>query len=155
MGAPAAAPARTPDGCRPRLGGCRIEVTVKPSHQRFRILFNASWIALAITGLGILGFGLVVTAVPTSGDPRLIQAIGVASIGMGLFGLVITLFAYRRRERWAWVSLWYYPAFWAAHVAWSLPPGKEHVHQIVFIVLSGAGLLLPARAFFPASRART
>jgi hypothetical protein len=30
-----------------------------------------------------------------------------------------------------------------------LPPGKEHVHQIVFIVLSLVGLLLPVREFFP------
>jgi hypothetical protein len=25
------------------------------------------------------------------------------------------------------------------------PPGKDHIHQIVFIVLSAAGLLLPVR----------
>jgi hypothetical protein len=33
------------------------------------------------------------------------RAIGVASIGMGLFGLLITTIAYRRRERWAWFAL--------------------------------------------------
>jgi hypothetical protein len=27
------------------------------------------------------------------------------------------------------------------------PPGKDHVHQVLFIVLSLAGLLVPARAF--------
>jgi hypothetical protein len=30
-----------------------------------------------------------------------------------------------------------------------LPPGTDHVHQVVFIVLSPAGLLLPVREFFP------
>ncbi len=66
-----------------------------------------------------------------------------------LFGLLITTIDYRRRERWAWFALWYYPVFWTAHLVGGLPPGKEHVHQIVFIVLSLAGLLLPVREFFP------
>ncbi|MET8809910.1 hypothetical protein [Streptomyces sp. NPDC004546] len=34
-------------------------------------------------------------------------------------------------------------------MAGGLPPGKDHVHQVVFIVLSLAGLLLPVRVFFP------
>ncbi|MEV5943210.1 hypothetical protein [Streptomyces sp. NPDC051994] len=29
-----------------------------------------------------------------------------------------------------------------------LPPGKDHVHQVVFIALSLAGLLRPVREFF-------
>src|SRR4051812_7881881 len=71
-----------------------------------------------------------------------LRAIGVALIGMGMFGLLITTIAYRRRERWAWFALWYYPVFWTVHLVGGLPPGTEHVHQIVFIVLSLAGLLL-------------
>ena len=67
-----------------------------------------------------------------------------------LIGVLITAVAYRRRERWAWFALWYYPLFWAAHLLGGLPPGREHVHQVVFIVLSLAGLLLPVREFFPA-----
>jgi hypothetical protein len=78
----------------------------------------------------------------------------MASIGMGLFGLLVTTIAYRRRERWAWFALWYYPLFWTAHLLGGLPPGKEHVHQIVFVVLSLAGLLLPVREFFPRRGAR-
>jgi hypothetical protein len=78
----------------------------------------------------------------------------VASIGMGLFGLLITLIAYRRRERWAWFALWYYPLIWTAHLVGGLPPGKDHVHQLVFIVVSLAGLLLPVREFFPRRGAR-
>ena len=78
----------------------------------------------------------------------------MASIGMGMFGLLITTIAYRRCERWAWFALWYYPAFWTAHLLGGLPPGKEHVHQVVFIVLSLAGLLLPVREFFPQRGAR-
>ena len=123
--------------------------------QRASVQFVTAWISLAIIGLAILVFGLIVTLVPTSSDPPYLRAIGVASIGMGLFGLLITTIAYRRRERWAWFALWYYPVFWTAHLVGGLPPGKEHVHQVVFIVLSLAGLLLPVREFFPRSGART
>ena len=117
--------------------------------QRASVLFKTGWISLAIIGVAILVFGLIVTTVPTSSDPSSLRAIGVASIGMGIFGLLITTSAYRHRERWAWFALWYYPVFWTAHLVGGLPPGKEHVHQIVFIVLSLAGLLLPVREFFP------
>lgn len=122
--------------------------------QSASVLFKIEWISLAIIGIAILVFGLIATVVPASSGPPYLRAIGVASIGMGLFGLLITTIAYRRRERWAWFALWYYPLFWTAHLAGGLPPGKEHVHQIVFIVLSLAGLLLPVREFFPRRGAR-
>ena len=73
--------------------------------QRASVQFVTAWISLAIIGLAILVFGLIVTLVPTSSDPPYLRAIGVASIGMGLFGLLITTIAYRRRERWAWFAL--------------------------------------------------
>ena len=104
--------------------------------------------------LAILVFGLIAAAAPASSDPQFFRAIGVASMGMGLFGLLITVFAFRSRQRWAWFGLWYYPVFWTAHLAAGLPPDKEHVHQAVFIVLSLAGLLLPVREFFPPKEAR-
>jgi hypothetical protein len=122
--------------------------------QRASILFKIAWLSLAIIGVAILVFGLIAPTVPASSGPPYLRAIGVASIGMGLFGLLITTIAYRRRERWAWFALWYYPAFWTAHLLGGLPPGKEHVHQVVFIVLSLAGLLLPVREFFPQRGAR-
>ncbi len=117
--------------------------------QRAGTLLGISWISLAIVGVAILVFGVIVTVVPTSSNSSYLQAIGVAAIGMGVFGILITTIAYRRRERWAWLALWYYPVFWTAHLVGGLPPGKDHVHQIVFIVLSLVGLLLPVREFFP------
>ena len=123
--------------------------------QRSSVLFKISWISLGIIGIAILVFGLITALMPTSsGGPPYLRAIGVASIGMGLFGLLITLIAYRRRERWAWFALWYYPLFWTAHLVGDLPPGKVHVHQVVFIILSLAGLLLPVREFFGRREAR-
>ena len=122
--------------------------------QRTSLLFPIAWISLAIIGVAILAFGLIVTVTPTSSDSPYLRAIGVALIGMGMFGLLITTIAYRRRERWAWFALWYYPVFWTVHLVGGLPPGTEHVHQIVFIVLSLAGLLLPVREFFSRREAR-
>ena len=113
------------------------------------VQFKIAWISLAIIGVAILVFGLIVAVWPGSSDPLALRAIGVASIGMGLFGLMITVIAYRRRERWAWFALWYYPVFWLAHLLGGLPPGQDHIHQVVFIVLSLVGLLLPLNEFFP------
>jgi hypothetical protein len=58
--------------------------------QRASVLFKTGWISLALIGVAILVFGLVATAVPTSSDPPYLRAIGVASTGMGIFGLLIT-----------------------------------------------------------------
>ena len=115
--------------------------------EREGAVFRASWIALLIIGVAVLVFGLIVAVLP--GSDQSARAIGVALIGMGLFGCVITLTAFRRRERWAWWSLWYYPVFWIAHLVGRLPPGQDHVHQVIFIALSLAALLLTRRDFFP------
>ena len=114
-------------------------------------LIRISWISLLATGIGILGFGIIVTAYPQIAgrtEEGLLQAIGIATTGMGIFGVMITLRAYRRKEKWAWFTLWYYPIFWTIHLALGLPPGNDHIHQIVFIVLSLLGLLLPVSQFF-------
>jgi hypothetical protein len=112
-------------------------------------LFKVAWILLAITGAAILVFGLIVAVWPGPSNALFLRAIGVASMGMAIFGIMITLLPYRRRERWAWFALWYYPVFWSAHLLGGLPPGQEHVHQVVFILISLVGLLLPVNAFFP------
>jgi hypothetical protein len=119
------------------------------------VMFKISWISLAIVGIAIFLFGLIIAAVPSGDNTPFFRSIGLASIGMGLFGFLITVMAYRHRERWAWFALWYYPVFWIAHLLGSLPPGKDQVHQIVFIVLSLVGLLLPLRQFFPRNTARS
>ena len=115
------------------------------------VLFKIAWISLAITGVGILIFGLIFTVWPGSNNPLFMRAIGMASVGMGLFGVMITLTAYRHGERWAWFTLWYYPIFWLAHLLGGLPPGQDHIHQIVFIALSLVGLLISVSEFFPRS----
>ena len=125
-------------------------VMIKPGSAHFKI----AWLSLAIVGVAIFVFGLIVALWPGSNNPSFLRAIGVASIGMGFFGVMITVFGYRHGERWAWFALWYYPIFWTVHLLGGLPPGQDHIHQIVFIVLSLAGLLIPMREFFPCGPGR-
>jgi hypothetical protein len=42
------------------------------------------------------------------------------------------------------------PVFWIVHLVGGLPPGRDHLHQDVFIALSLVGLLLPVRPYFRA-----
>lgn len=62
---------------------------------------------------------------------------------------MITLTAFRWRDRWAFFTLWYYPVSWTAHLVGNLPPGKDHIRQVLFIALSLLGLLLPIDEFSP------
>lgn len=115
------------------------------------MLLRISWMFLFFTGVGILIFGILVTANPRIAGPYdlgLVRALGIATTGMGFFGTVITLMSYRRQEKWAWFILWYYPIFWTLHLVGGLPPGNDHIHQVVFIVISLLGLILPFRQFF-------
>lgn len=115
-------------------------------------LFKAAWISLTVIGAAIFFFGLAATVWPGPSDTLYFRAIGVAYTGMGIFGILIAVIPFRRGERWAWFSLWYYPVFWIAHLLGNLPPGKDHIHQVVFIILSLASLLVSMRAFFSDGR---
>jgi hypothetical protein len=117
--------------------------------RRESVSVRVGWICLLVVGAGILAFGLVTVLAPGAGDRPLMRADGLASTGLGLFGVLIAVIPFRRRERWAWYAFWFYPVFWAAHLIGRLPPGKDHVHQVAFIVLSLTGLLVTVGWFFP------
>jgi hypothetical protein len=117
--------------------------------QRESVSVRVGWICLLIVGAGILVFGLVAVVAPGSVDRALMRADGLASVGLGLFGVLMAAIPFRRGERWAWYAFWFYPVFWAVHLIGRLPPGKDHVHQVVFIVLSLTGLLVTAGWFVP------
>ncbi len=124
-------------------------VTMK---EQETVRFKIAWGMLGLVGVATLVFGVIVALLPGPTDTLYLRAIGVASIGMGLFGVMISVFPYRRRERWAWWTLWYYPLFWLAHLLGGLPPGQDHIHQILFLILSVAGLLIPVREFFSTNK---
>jgi hypothetical protein len=115
--------------------------------QRESVRFKIAWISLTSIGVAIFVFGLIVIVWPDSSNALFLRAIGVASMGMDLFDVMISIIPYRRREQWAWFTL-YYPLFWLAHFLGGLPPGQDHIHQIVFIILSLVSLLLSISEFF-------
>jgi hypothetical protein len=123
--------------------------------QHDSLLMRLACVCLVVVSVGILGFGIITVLPPVAGDNLLIRANGLASIGLGLFGGLIALIPFRRRETWAWVVLWFYPIFWVVHLVGGLPPGKDHIHQVGFIVLSMAGLLLSLRDMFGAGESMT
>lgn len=108
------------------------------------------WLCLTAVSGGLLGFGIVVLVAPPAGEALLYRADALATAGLGLFGGLIAVLPFRAGERWAWFALWFYPVFWLAHLVFRLPPGTDHVHPVVFAVLSLAGLLVPVRSFFRA-----
>lgn len=115
-----------------------------------RTPMRIGWICLAVVSAGILGFGIVVAIAPPAGDSLLYRTDALATAGLGLFGGLTAVIPFRAGERWAWFALWFYPVFWLAHLIFRLPPGTDHVHQILFVALSLAGLLVPVRSFFRA-----
>jgi hypothetical protein len=119
-----------------------------------RVSLRIGWICLVVVSVGIFGFGIAAALLPFAGDELLYRADGLASIGLGLFGGLIAAIPFRRGERWSWYAFWFYPLFWVAHLVFGLPPGKDHIHQVVFIALSLVGLLLPVREFFGHERTR-
>ena len=115
--------------------------------MRGALAMRVGWIFEAVVSAAILAFGIVVMLLPVDGDALLLRADGLALIGLGLFGGLIAIVPFRRGERWAWWALWFYPMFWTVHLINDLPPGNDHVHQVVFIALSLAGLLLTIRPY--------
>jgi transcriptional regulator with XRE-family HTH domain len=132
--------------------GGRLTATLRtpaPAMRRESVSVRVGWICLLVVGIGILAFGLVAVLAPGHDDRPLMRADGLASTGLGLFGVLMAAIPFRRGERWAWYAFWFYPVFWTVHLVGRLPPGNDHVHQIVFIVLSLTGLLVTVGWFFP------
>src|ERR671932_808794 len=92
--------------------------------RRENVYLRLGWICLVIVGAGILAFGLIAATVLASDDQPLMRADGVASFGLGLFGVLITVIPFRRREWWGWFTLWFHPAFWTVHTVCRSRPGK-------------------------------
>jgi hypothetical protein len=75
---------------------------------------------------------------------------GVSILGLGLFGMAVSRFSFRKGERWAWYVLWYLPAFAVlGEIADFSIQGTHAVSFLLVGFLSATGLLLPFRGFFP------
>jgi hypothetical protein len=68
---------------------------------------------------------------------------GTVVLGMVIFSLAITLFSFRRGERWAWFALWYWPLFFLLHVA----AFGTWLPDVPFAILAAGSLLLSMRRY--------
>lgn len=75
-------------------------------------------------------------------------------VGLTLFALFVTFFAFREGLRWAWYAMWIFPAtvtLTAIFFAISETPDLATYYGIYAVVVVVV-LLLPIRRFFPANR---
>jgi hypothetical protein len=75
---------------------------------------------------------------------------GTLVLGMVLFSLAITLFAFRKGERWAWFVLWYWPFFFLLHVA----AFGTWLPDLPVAVLTAGSLLLSMRRYLARQQER-
>lgn len=143
-----------------------------------------AWIVFLIIGVMVLS-GAIPHALGFNTDPTLVQTIsgktivelkisnpmffnlynfyfsggGLSDLGFAYFLIIISLTAYRWRQKWAWYTFWFVPAYFLAWIALSLTLPSEAISSllpplVIIIVLSLAGLLLPFRYFFPSKETK-
>lgn len=141
-----------------------------------------SWVIFLIIGVMVL-VGAIPHTFGINTDPSLVQTIsgktitelkttnpmffnlynfyfkggGLSDLGFAFFIIVITLFAYRQGQKWAWYSFWFIPIYFLAWIilCLSLPSVSQSSllpPLIVIMVLSLVGLLLPFKKFFLKSK---
>ncbi len=72
-------------------------------------------------------------------------------VGLTLFALLVTFFAFREGHRWAWYAMWIFPAALAlTAVLFALSEQPDlGAYYGIFAIVVVVGLLLPIRRFFP------
>ncbi len=112
-----------------------------------------SWVAFSPGILFFLAIGLGLTISPGTVEPTApatdVRLSGLALIGLTVFSSAIITTSFRRGEKWAWFSLWYYPVFLAAIFAINNNDPYWTTNSSLFLALSLVALLLPYRKFFP------
>jgi hypothetical protein len=144
-------------------------MTVEKGYQKY------AWILIAITGVAFIFSGLAFFA-GLNPDPLLFNSligsslgsfnssnpdkaaamtylfhgIGLFALGFGIFTIAVSYKPYRKGERWAWYIIWYLPIITLlATIANYMHGGEAWPVNLVGLILSLAGLLLPFRKFFP------
>jgi len=82
------------------------------------------------------------------------QSGGISDIGVALFLISISIFAYRKGEKWSWFSMWIIPIFFLAFILISLQLPEAARNSLIpplsaLLAAGLIGLLLPIRKFFP------
>ena len=82
----------------------------------------------------------------------LFGSVGVLKTSWSLLVLSITLWPYRKGEKWAWYTLWLVPAVLVGQGLWYsvfLGDFNEMLRYIPIVTVTLVALLLPYRKFFP------
>ena len=114
-----------------------------------------AWVFLLPGGFFYLLLGIAFTFSPAVLGPTVpmeVRFFGVSLIGLTVFGLAITLNSFRKGEKWAWYTVWYYPILFASILAIEYGDPYFAANSSLFLGLSLIGLFLPYRKFFPKSR---
>lgn len=137
-----------------------------------------AWILFLVVGVMIM-VGGIPHALGVNTDPTLVETIsgqtidglkvsapmffnlynfyfrggGLSDLGFAFFLIVVSLTAFRRKEKWAWYAFWFVPVYFISWIGLSLSlPSKSSSSLIpplmIFVVLSLGGLLLPLKRFF-------
>ena len=149
----------------------------EPTREKFYEKY--AWVILFVIGI-LIFFGGIPHMFGNNSDPELVEIIsgktiqelksstplffdlynfyfsggGLSDVGVGFFLIVVSMFAYRTGQKWAWYSYWFVPLFF---IGWlflisplpDLAQSMMFVPLILFVVSSLLGLLLPIRKFFP------
>jgi len=138
-----------------------------------------AWIVFLVVGILVL-VGTVPHALGFNTDPTLVQTIsgktidelktsspmvfnlynfyfrggGLSDLGFAFFLIVISMTAYRQRQKWAWYAFWFIPVYFLGWIGLSLTLPSESSSSLIppltiFIILSLLGLFLPLKKFFP------
>jgi hypothetical protein len=111
------------------------------------VLFALVLLLIGLSGpQGPVGTGSPIHAFGISNPTVLdidIRFRGTVVVGMALFSLAITLYSFRKGERWAWFTLWYWPLFFLLHVA----AFGTWLPDVPFAIIAAGTLLLSMRRY--------
>lgn len=133
-----------------------------------------AWILIAILGAAFI-FDALVFLAGVNPDPPLFQSligqslssfnssfpdkaaamtylfhgIGLFALGLGIFTISVSYEPYRKGERWSWYIIWYLPiVMFLSTIANYVDGGQSWPLDLILLIVSLAGLLLPYRKFF-------
>ena len=120
---------------------------VENAYERYGWMILSVSAVFGIAGalfVGIPSYYTLSNAASMDSYPILV-AWGITWLGFNVFALVLALIPYKKGEQWAWFVLWLLPLLWLSLFA--LAPDLPL--YLALAVLTGAGLVLPFRKFFP------
>lgn len=108
---------------------------------------SLKWARVAMVAVGVVTLlvGAGSAFEPGNSDDQVL--IATFGAGMGLFAIALALIAFGDRNRLAWAVLWYYPVFFAVHIA----VFGTWVPDLPLLVIAAAALLASARALLARS----